>query len=171
MILKSVFTCMVVLGATLLASAGAKASTLQFDFSFATTDAGFFDASGILTVTGTPGDYTVIDASGTSNLAGEFPFTILSGGGNLFYPNTPYLDDNGISFLVQQVNSQFVQDIYFVDGYAVRIGNSEIPGTFTISEVTPLPTAWLMLLPIMFGLMLIVSGRNVRPFDALSARA
>jgi hypothetical protein len=161
MILKSVFTCIVILGTTMFGSAGAEASTMQFDFSFATIDAGFFDASGVLTVTGTPGDYTVIDASGTSNLAGEFPFTILSGGGNLFYPNSPYLDNSGISFLVRQINSEFVQDIYFENGYAVRLGNNEIPGTFTISAVTPLPAT----LPLFAGGLCFVgylTGRRKR---------
>ena len=128
----------------------ASADTVQFDFTFNTFASGFFDASGVLTATGTPGDYTVTGASGTAVFSGEMPFTILGPYSNpdnkIFYPNTPYLSGDGLWLSVSQLNSDFVENYYFNNGYAARLGDNELPGTFTLTPLnaTPLPSAALL---------------------------
>jgi hypothetical protein len=141
-----------VLGATMsvcLALGGASAEV--FDFSFS---GGGLSGSGILYATGTPGDYVLYGASGTAsdvNYDSGTPSAItgVSGFGGadnlLFYPNSPYVDYDGIGLDTADGNGY---NLYYYGGYVVgTAGETQSYVSFSVTPVpVPEPSTWAMMI-------------------------
>lgn len=149
----------------------AAADTFDFNFNVygrtTNTNVGFHNVgSGTLTATYDPihNDYDITAITGTTSAwgnitgllpAGTYPIVPGPPGDNLlFYPAAQYLDEAGVSFTVQGSGDDGSGDVNvygFDDSYYEAYGDTDNPGTFTITPATGTPepaSAALLLLGI-----------------------
>jgi hypothetical protein len=163
--------------AVLLAAAGfgsTAAFAQSFDFTYSGNGGSL--VKGVFNVTGSPGNYLISGisgaASGFSVPADNGPITGLAiFGGNdnsLFFPNTPFLDGNGVSY---QVSGGENENLFsFTDGntvdYAVANNLGSSSGSLSITGATPAPVPGPASCPISFS----SSRARCSRFDAGEAR-
>lgn len=146
-------------------TASASATTFDFSFSLPLVDENATDTgSGTITATEvSTGEYLVTGITGTTSAWGAITGLVPVGGyppdvpapndNLLFYPATPYLDGDGLSFYVAGTGDSGTDEVnicYYCDDYFSLEAYHEIfsfeDGTFTITQRrAPLPN--LLLLP------------------------
>ncbi|MGH9440336.1 MAG: PEP-CTERM sorting domain-containing protein [Terriglobia bacterium] len=150
---------MLLLAAGAVATA-ASADTFNFSYNFPNNLAGPTDSgSGTLTATYNPGDqYMVTGITGTTSAWGKItgllaPNAFESNDNLIFYPNTPYLDNNfGMSFAAGTTDLNIYYS-FSASSYAELGSNNKTFGTFTLTPVPEPATVALVLLAFLAGFL------------------